>query len=289
MEKKYDCLNCGSQNHTVIARESYRGNNYAISHCQSCNLVFTSFQSHDANQGYLGHTRETFFKKYGAIIEGKILHDRDQNYMEEVKLISEFVQSGNYLDVGCNAGWLLGYLKKHTSLNLHGLEPSPMLASICQEVVGAKVFNAYVEPNILPQNHFQFVSMTDVFEHLPNPNQVLSVLSKAIAPNGYLMIKVPNGSFTLLKYRLSQFFPFLVRESDQFNAKEHLGHYTVSLLTEILTKNNFTVKRVHRPLPIQTRGSSQFILTMRALVYRLSQFNIIPAQDILVIAQKNGG
>jgi 2-polyprenyl-3-methyl-5-hydroxy-6-metoxy-1,4-benzoquinol methylase len=285
MEKTYSqCPSCNSAKKELFAQESFANKNYQISRCSECKLIYTSYQSDDTNE-YYGHSAEAWHKKYDPILKGTIKHDRDINYLEEVSIVSQFASEGRYLDIGCNAGWLLGYLKSQTKLELYGLEPSKLLSQIASERLGIKVFNDYVKDGVLPLQYFDFMSMTDVFEHIPNPNEVLTILKNSIKPNGYLMIKVPNGKFTAMKYKLRHLIAPLLNQKDQFNAKEHLIHFDPTNLKSLLQRHGFQVKKVVVPKPIQTKGSSSISIFGRTLVYNLSKLNLLPSQDILVVAQ----
>ncbi len=46
----------------------------------------------------------------------------------------------------------------------------------------------------LPDEHFDFINSEQVFEHLPNPLEILNILQKALKPHGLLRINVPDGS-----------------------------------------------------------------------------------------------
>lgn len=287
-ERKIEkCPVCSGKPGKLVCRELYFGNEYHVSRCSQCAVLFTSFQQRDMNTDGMEKTsRETFEKKYGEILKGLKNHDRHENYLEEVATIQKFANSGDYLDVGCHAGWLLSYLKKYTQFNLMGIEPSPTTAKLTAERLGVKVVNSYVKDGVLADESFDFVSMTDVFEHLPNPGEVLGVLRKALRPKGKIMIKVPNGSFTHLKYRLKNLLPFLIFAKDTFDAKEHLVHYHQAALRKILESNGFKIVLEKVPKPVQTRGSRKSTRLARSAFYRLGRAGLLPPQDLLVVAEK---
>ncbi len=285
-EKISACPACKSEDFKKIATEEHQNKHYEISECTGCGLYFTSSQDSDANQGYLNYDEDSFMKKYGAIVRGEILHDRNKNYIEEVKIIKKYLSSGNVLDIGCNAGWLLSYLKKMSNFNLYGLEPSPFLSRFTANRLGIKVYNRYLEPNVLEDNCFDFISMTDVFEHVSNPNNILQLSRRALKDGGHLMIKVPNGAFTFLKYRLGKITPFMLEKKDPFDAKEHLAHYKKKTLLDLIKKNGFRVSEVRVPLPVQMRGSHVRTRLARCAFFNLSRLGLLPPQDLLVIAQR---
>ena len=69
--------------------------------CTSCGLhiVWPRLENHQ--EPYSKFTEETFDRKYGAISRGERLHDRHQNYLEEVGLVRKYAGTGSrVLDVG---------------------------------------------------------------------------------------------------------------------------------------------------------------------------------------------
>ena len=238
------------------------------------------------NRNYDNQDEKKFYSKYGSILEGKCLHDRHENYLEEISIVKKYVLQGRYLDVGCNAGWLLQYLKQETSLELYGLEPSKFLAQLAEKRLGIKIINRYIEKDVLESEYFDFISMTDVFEHIPEPHPVLELLHKSLKKGKYLMIKVPNVKFTYLKYRIKKFFPFLIMAKDSFDAKEHMIHYSKESLKRVLKDNGFKVIKEMIPKPVQTRNSPRATLWSRRIIYSLAKAKLFPSQDLLLVAQK---
>ena len=280
------CPACSCEKRQEVAQETNKGSTYTVSRCLECSVLYTSFQERDTNEDYHFATNpEEFHNKYAAALSNDQLHDRNINYDEEVKIISTFADSGNYLDVGCNAGWLLGHLKRKLKFNLFGVEPSTFLANLTTQRTNAKVYNSYLEKNLLPENYFDFISMTDVFEHIPNPNEILPIVHSALKPGKFLMIKVPNGKFTFFKYRFKNLFSWFLHPSDIFDAKEHLVHYDKKNLINILTKNNFRVVKFMTPRPVQTTGTPFKTRFARKIVYQLAQLGL-PGQDLMVVGQK---
>ncbi len=280
------CPVCTSVHHVKIAEEIYSEELFEISRCSNCTVLFTSYSSKDYNINYHTPDESKFNGKYGAILKGNRLHDRHENYLEEVALVCEHFTRGRYLDIGCNAGWLLGYLQKHTALDLYGLEPSHFLADLTAKRLNIKVYNDYVREGVLEKDYFDFISLTDVFEHIPKPHEVLQVARDALKKNGKIMIKVPNGDFSLLKYRLRFLGNLLIRRQDVFDAKEHFIHYNKSALEYVLRNNGFKIVSCIVPKPIQTAGSKKATILMRSLIYRLAKLGMFPPQDILCIAEK---
>jgi SAM-dependent methyltransferase len=283
---KSQCSVCGSREFSNIAQEIYQQKRYLIAKCQSCTALFTSYREGDSNCDYGVFNEGEFKRKYLPILQGKRLHDRESNYLEEVSIINRFISSGRLLDIGCHAGWLLGYLQKKTSLDLYGLEPSLPLAQLAGERLGIKIYQDVVRNGVLEKDWFDFICLTDVLEHLATPNDALQVLADALRTGGKILIKVPTGDFAIWKYRLRKVLPFRITSEEVFDAKEHHVLYNHKSLRRLLIQNGFSIKLLMIPRPVQTAASNKLVRWAREIVYFLARKGIFPSQDILVIAEK---
>lgn len=54
----------------------------------------------------------------------------------------------------------------------------------------------------LEKNSFDFINTDQVFEHIPNPNEVLQILESSLKPGGLLKISVPDGNLVKEKLRI---------------------------------------------------------------------------------------
>ena len=92
--------------------------------------------------------------------------------------------------------------------------------------------------------------MTDVFEHIANPDKILSEVRRIIKPDGILFIKVPNGLFNLFKFKMAKWMGRL-KDYDIFDSYEHVVHYSDKTLNKMLVKYGFKVIKVKIGRPIQ--------------------------------------
>lgn len=294
----FACPVCESRDSRLITLEQSRRGTVGIRRCRSCGLFFT-YPRLDAPQGeYQATTYEGWMQKYGAIERGEIFHDRHQNYLEEVSIVREFAPSGRLLDVGCNAGWLLGYLDEAGGWELEGLEPGPALAAIAQRRVELPIHNGYLHE--LPvQLHYDALTATDVIEHI-NPEDIhafVADIARVLKPGGYVFIKTPNANFTLMKHRLTRAMPaplrrLMLRAPDVWDAKEHTIHWTAETLASILRQHGLETVRVFVPLMVETSSSPLGARLARRLIYRAAHLlgggEHVPdfAQDIFIVARK---
>lgn len=276
------------------------GKEIFIQTCPTCNLHITYPRLENPQSDYSEIDLEAWEKKYGAIDRGELLHDRHQNYLEELSWITNLVAKGGFvLDVGCHSGWLLGYLQKTGLYNLEGVEPSPTLAQIAKRRLNIPIHQVYLQEVQEREAYYDALITTDVLEHI-NPEDQIQFLKAArerLKEGGYLFIKTPNVKFTSLKADAIKIIPdilkkTLIMHSDVWDAKEHVVLWDAQNLVKIVEKLDFSVVRVFVPRPVETRNSPLGALLARRSLYYLSQLlggsRRVPtfAQDIFLIAQK---
>ena len=86
------------------------------------------------------------------------LFSSDANrYTASMACMDDFLSAvppGNVLDVGCGAGFLIGYLsQKYPMFSFEGLESQPNLAQIASELTGKRVFNLNYLTELPPQTY----------------------------------------------------------------------------------------------------------------------------------------
>ena len=147
---------------------------------------------------------------------------------------------GNIIDIGCGQGRLLEkVLKKFRVNQAIGIDISPKLCALASaRNPQASIFNLDAEEvdNKFSENSFDIVFMTEVLEHLLNPQKVLLKISRILKPGGKLIITVPNSDwFGYKKYKRS-------REIFQ-PVDDHF--YKVDEVKRLLEQNNFRVEEIH--------------------------------------------
>ncbi len=297
----FRCPVCDSLlNDPVLVWETSARGTVGIRRCPKCGLHITWPRLDDPQSPYHADDREAWEAKYGAIVRGERLHDRHQNYLEEVSTLERYIPSGRILDVGCNAGWLLGYLQKSKHpYELEGLEPSPSLAEIARRRLGITIHTAYLETLAGRDAYYAGVVATDVIEHVmpEDIHSFLDAIARVLQPGGYVFLKTPNARFTALKSRVSRRLPkfirrLIMRHDDVWDAKEHVIHWDVDNLKRLLEQRDLMPVQAFAPLPVQTYNSRIWAYIARSALYSTARLlggrRRVPgfAQDIFVIARK---
>jgi SAM-dependent methyltransferase len=183
------------------------------------------------------------------IFNGIAPHHRDPNYLEDLKIIEKMKPEGKFLDIGTNMGFFLRHTKGK-KWDVVGVDPSPALSELARKHFGLNVKTCYLNEAGFENECFDVVTMTDVFEHIPEPKKLLADIKKVIKKDGILFIKVPNGSYNLLKLNLAKLTGRLGKH-DIFDSYEHVTHYSHKTLRKMLEGSGFKVRKAFIGRPIQ--------------------------------------
>jgi len=248
------CPLCQKSQHKKLYKE--RGA-LGIVWCSGCGLIYVNPRLKNPEEVYWGDA-EKYFKEARLIFEGKAPHHRDPNYMEDLKLIYRHKPAGNFLDVGTNMGFFLRNAKRWKGWNLFGVEPSPSLSDMARKYFGLNIKTAFLEGAGFENDFFDVVTLTDVFEHITNPQKFLNEIRRILKPDGILFIKVPNGLFNIFKFRMAKFTGRL-KDYDIFDSYEHVVHYSGRTLKKMLKKNGFIPVKIKIGRPIQVPAWHKYV------------------------------
>ncbi len=95
------------------------------------------------------------------------------------------------LDIGCGFGETLGYHKSR-GCKVYGIEADSNIVRVAEKFK----FNVHLglfTPDIYENNFFDYVTMDQVMEHIEDPVQILTGISRILKPSGKLIISFPNA------------------------------------------------------------------------------------------------
>jgi SAM-dependent methyltransferase len=143
-----------------------------------------------------------------------------------------FVKGGKLLDIGCANGTAL-YRLKLMGWEVYGVEIDGE-ASERARSKGLSVFTGDLLEANYPDHFFHVVRMDMVFEHLPNPKEVLFEINRILMPKGRIYISVPNArSLNYLLFRKWWF---------SLEVPRHLFSYTPKTIQMLLSPLGLKIK-----------------------------------------------
>jgi SAM-dependent methyltransferase len=130
------------------------------------------------------------------------------------------------LDIGSNYGHFLS-LATERGWHVLGVEPGGALRANALPAVAGKAVASIEEAG--ERGPFDAVTLWDVLEHLPAPEQHLRQLAGLLAPHGQLLVRVPDARvFPALRSR-PRWRPFAqayLTFCHPTNPEEHVSHFT---------------------------------------------------------------
>ena len=223
---------------------------FILCRCTQCNLLFTNprpkkkeIEPYYEFPQYYSHTDST--TTFTEKIYNRV---RKVNIRKKVRLIESLIPKGKILDYGCGAGFLLQALKTR-GWEIDGMEPNAKARKKASLLTNQKIYKSTAFFEEKPK--YDVITLFHVLEHIHSLRKTLNKLKKALNPNGYILIAVPNyKSLDAVKYQESwagwdvprHLYHFsnesIVNLADQFNLAVHekipmiFDSYYVSLLSE---------------------------------------------------------
>lgn len=226
-----NCYSCSSDTPMFYAEE----NGFTLVKCRSCGLLYVSPRPEEKDileaQKYGVHKGD-----YTIHTTGRLLRYRIPEY---VKILRDLygphwnLGSGTWLDVGCGNGEFMLALKEYTKEGIHvvGIEPNIKKQERAQSL-GLKV--SFFDLN-LSEEQFDWISMLNVFSHLPNPPEFFLILRRHLRPGGELLIETGDAAC----FSPDQIFKPL-------NLPDHLSFASESILRNLLSNAGFRVLEVRK-------------------------------------------
>lgn len=148
--------------------------------------------------------------------------------------IEKYMHPGNVLDVGCDMGFSLEAALER-KWEPYGVELSEYSSNIAKKKFGKAVFSGTLEEAHFQSDYFDAITMSDLIEHVPNPNELLQEVKRILKPNGLLAITTPDIASLSSKIMRKQWVNIKL---------EHLFYFSPHTITQTLEKNGFGVLRI---------------------------------------------
>ncbi|MBK8982268.1 MAG: class I SAM-dependent methyltransferase [Ignavibacteria bacterium] len=281
--KEIYCYSCNADSYVEWGAE----NGYRMVKCKNCGLLYVNPVPDDeeidlaAKTGM--HKGETVLNVVSSFSEIKI-----KDYLEKLPLIydkSSFRNSFTWLDIGCGYGEFIIALKSFGGGNgiYKGIEPNEIKSNFALSK-GLDV--DFTDIKDLPDEHFDFVSMLNVYSHLPDPVLFFNEIRRILKKNGEILIQ--TGDAANLN---RQDFPHTLYLPD------HLSFATEDIIKKLLEKSDYSrisVKRFQHPgyhvmstVKKLKKQMYEFLRSIKKSGHKKRNYFINTDRDMWIRAQKN--
>lgn len=213
------CLICNSSSDFLFSKIDWN-NEFHFYKCRNCTHVFIyplpstneldSYYNHDY---YVPDFQRLKVRKKGAFVLKYLTNKKNP-----------------MLEIGSSYGYFLEFMQEQ-GVKIEGLELSQKASQSAIDK-GFTVNCGSIE-NINIQKEFQAIFLLDVFEHIPNPQSFLKIISKKLATNGEIFLTLPNQNS--LEFRLFK------KYWEWVSPPAHLHFFNAKSITELFNQNGFTV------------------------------------------------
>jgi len=170
-------------------------------------------------------------------LERRWLHET--LYTDILYVLDKFVPGQRVLDVGCGVGEFLSFLKQKKR-SAAGIEPSKEAAAAAQKKgldVHAATLEEFAGGASGEPEKFGAVTLLNVLEHTPHPENMVELVKKVLEPNGIICVRVPNdfSEIQLAAYDKLKKDPWWIAIPD------HVNYFNFRSLQIFLEKLGFEV------------------------------------------------
>lgn len=267
-----NCNVCHSSNNNV----AFVKNKYNILQCEDCNHLFTELlltpEKVDAIYS------DNYFRGGGDgyddyTVEKDMLIHRGEYYADK---ISKFMATGNVLDIGSAAGFILkGFENKGWQVT--GIEPNKTMAEYGRNVIGVNIKKGTFECVKLEEK-FDLILLIQVVAHLYDLNASLNKMYDNLNPRGFVLIETWNKDSLSAK---------LFRKNwHEYSPPSTLNYFSIKTLKKLLSQHNFSFiaqgtprKSIHSKHAKSLLGHK--LQEMQGLKWIAGITNLIPDNKIL--------
>ena len=137
----------------------------------------------------------------------------------------------SFLDVGCAGGASL-VAARTLGFEVTGIEPSRWMAEFGRKTYGVDIRQGTLEADTFAPQSFDLISLWDVLEHIPDPNELLRIVLGLLKPGGVFIVTYPDIGSLAQK---------ILRDRWPFWLSVHLNYYTPKTMRVQLEKSGFQV------------------------------------------------
>jgi 2-polyprenyl-3-methyl-5-hydroxy-6-metoxy-1,4-benzoquinol methylase len=144
---------------------------------------------------------------------------------------------GRLIEVGSFSGVLTAYFKR-AGWDAAGIEPDGRAVDYARSTYGIEVHRSTLETVALPPASIDAVVMLHVIEHVDNPTSNVKRARELLRDGGIFVVETPT--YDSFSYKI------LGPRERSISCDGHIFFYTTKTLSDLLTKNGFSILRCEK-------------------------------------------
>lgn len=216
----------------AISQETQEPRDLELYQCETCLVIFTIDYKKSRSSIYESEEYAAWGKSTPEDLE-EIGESKKDAFRAQLKpLLSQINPEGKKaLDVGTGFGYLM-QVAEEKGFAVWGLDPSPVQARSSSKKFPARVFQGDLSGAEYESDFFDVVFLTDVLEHLPDPEGTLKEIQRILKPGGWLFIISPDSDSLSRWLFGKKWFQYKY---------EHLFYFNRCSLDYLLAKTGFAL------------------------------------------------
>jgi SAM-dependent methyltransferase len=86
-----------------------------------------------------------------------------------------------------------------------GVDLNPKAIEYAKHCLGVNALLGDIRDNCFPDGSFNIVTLWNVLDHVPDPLNLLLEVHRVLKDDGYVFIRIPNGAWQYLNFRMANF------------------------------------------------------------------------------------
>ena len=229
------CVLCGNSEIDIITNKLRHDIIRNVVKCTECELVSLENPSDEI----INYSEVDYHAAHGPVIGKKSspqeVFDLESSILQpRINRIKSLLNTDQtVLEIGSSTGHFLYAIKDLVSKTV-GIELDPDHSKFAREQYDLEIYDMPIEKIKFIENSFDIIFMFQVFEHINNPIEILSICKKLLKPDGIIYLEIPNMEDALLsQYNLTEYRDFYYRAP-------HAYYYSEKTIKEICHKVGFS-------------------------------------------------
>lgn len=182
----------------------------------------------------------------------------DPAFARRARIIFENLDLGGsekILEIGCGRGFYLNVLSKASpKLDVTGIDLNEKYLSVAKDFINdnkVKLIKADATKLPFKDKSFDRIIATEILEHIPNDEEVISEINRVLKPGGIVMVTVPNKNYPFfwdpINWVLEKLFNWHLPSNIWWLSgiwADHVRLYDTNELKRKLEQKGFKVEKV---------------------------------------------